>query len=188
MGENGSQTKRAMKKTKQKRLQLVFSKLIDQDMGKAPMSIRVCGARKKSSKRARWETHYKLLEIDDLFPPEEYSPDLVAAGELTPLEQCYVCYPEKYQLLKKIADNPDPAHLLSLEPTGVDGPPVVICSLGLIARGDLRATGLALAYERGQAERYRAALRDAAPGFGITRKAVDRARKPILVRIVKSLN
>lgn len=187
MKDNTSQKKRATRKTPKRRLQLVFSKFIDQNMGNAPMSIRVCGARKKHPKRAKWETRYALLEIDDLFPPEEYSPNSVAPGEMTPLEQCYVCYPEKYQLLEKIAANPDPNHLLSLEPTGVDGPPVIF-SLNFIARGNLRATGLALAYERGQAETYRAALRDAAPGFGVSRKAVDCAKKPILVRIVKNLS
>lgn len=98
-------------------------------------------------------------------------------------ERAYAFSQEEQLKVERIAMDPDPRHLLSKAPTAIDGPPVVMFN-GAVIRGNGRAMGLALAYERGLAGRYREALREAAPGFGVPFHQVDAMERPILVRVI----
>ena len=89
--------------------------------------------------------------------------------------------------VERIAQSPRPALLLSDGPTAVDGPPVV-SGRGIVLGGNGRAMGLRLAYDRGTAGEYRAALRAKLPAFGLTVAEFDRLKRPILVRVVARLD
>lgn len=72
-----------------------------------------------------------------------------------------------------LAESPDPA-----------GGPIVITRDGIVAAGNDRATMLRLMAQTGRYDAYRHALEERAPQYGIPKSALDKLKRPVLVRIV----
>ena len=142
-------------------------------------------------KKKRFSIAYELWEADELIPshdPEtwQYREDYPPGVQ----ERDYTGTPGEKKKVEDIAKDPDPLFLLARTPTASDGAPIIAevnGSPGIVWGGNGRTMGLQLAYRRGTADKYRAALRERAPEFGISQAAVDQARKPVLVRAITNL-
>lgn len=127
---------------------------------------------------------YEVWEIGSL--KTSHDPHTWAPNDDYPFavqERDYTGSSDEKLKVEKIAIDPDPHFLLARAPTAIDGPPVVNFN-GAVMGGNGRTMGLFLAYERGTAGRYRDALREAAPEFGVSAWQVDAMDRPILVRVI----
>ena len=139
-------------------------------------------------KKKRFSIAYELWEADELIPshdPEtwQYREDYPPSVQ----ERDYTGTPTEKKKVEDIAKNPDPLFLLARTPTASDGAPIIAevnGTPGIVWGGNGRTMGLQLAYRRGTADKYRAALRERAPEFGISQAAIDQAQKPVLVRAI----
>lgn len=87
--------------------------------------------------------------------------------------------------VRRIAEDPDTATLLSDTPTATDGPPMVSPS-GVVIGGNARAMAQMVKYQRGGdlADGLRTDIEAAATKFGIDPAAIAGIERPILVRVV----
>lgn len=85
--------------------------------------------------------------------------------------------------INSIGNNPNPEYLIVNNPDSTNGA-MVITSDGKVLSGNGRTLGLKTAYESGNAEKYKAYLREHAKEFGINPKDVDKIKNPVLVRII----
>ena len=85
------------------------------------------------------------------------------------------------QMVKNIAEKPDPSQLLTDTPSPLDGPPIV-SSEGVVYGGNARSMAMQLIYARGgeNAQKLRDAVIEAGAKFGIT--GLDQMKQPIIVR------
>lgn len=129
---------------------------------------------------------YEVWELSKVLP--SHDPHTWEANEDYPFavqERDYTGSTDEKLKVEKIANDPDPHFLLARAPTAIDGPPVILFN-GAVMGGNGRTMGLILAYERGTAGRYREALREKAPDFGVSPWQVDAMERPILVRVIQA--
>ena len=131
---------------------------------------------------------YAIVESEDLIPSHDardrFQPN--AYGDVN--ERPYNDPTEGRNLregVHRIAENPQPAFLLTDTPSPLDGPPITTPDL-VVLGGNARAMAQQLAYRRAgePMARIATATRDAAERFGIDPAAVDAFQEPILVRMV----
>jgi len=136
----------------------------------------------------REDARYELREVGELITshdPITWQPD--PRYPLAVQERAYHLDANERAKVTRIADDPQPAFLLALNPTAVDGPPVV-SNRGIVLGGNGRAMGLRLAYRAGAAKVYRSELERRAPLFGLELAQVRALQQPALVRVVQRLD
>lgn len=87
--------------------------------------------------------------------------------------------------VNSIANNPNPEYLIVDNPDSANGA-MVIASDGTVLSGNGRTLGLSEAYKYGNADKYKAYLKEHASEFGIDPREIDKIENPVLVRIVDS--
>jgi hypothetical protein len=131
---------------------------------------------------------YQLVPLAKLITshnPDSWQKDPAYPAEVQ--ERDYTGDKEEQAKVGRIARRPDPALLLSNNPTAVDGPPIVTGS-GIVLGGNGRTMGLRLAYSMGTAQPYVEELAARAPMFGLTAEMVRSIDRPVLVRLVQGLD
>lgn len=133
---------------------------------------------------------YELVEAADLVAshdPVSFGPDPRYPTGVQ--ERQYHADVSEQRKVHVGAQTLDPAIVLATSPTAVDGPPLVTVD-GVALGGNGRSMMIRRAYklELPSAERYRGALVERAPEFGLEPEAVRTMRAPVLVRVVEGLS
>lgn len=131
---------------------------------------------------------YAIVEAEDLIPSHDARAGYRVNRYGDPNERPYEDPTEGRNLragVGRIADNPQPAFLLTDTPSPLDGPPIVNPDL-VVLGGNARAMAQQLAYSRSGEPKARIdrATREAAERFGIDQADLLGFENPVMVRIV----
>jgi hypothetical protein len=129
---------------------------------------------------------YRMVEASELTPSHDarrfFRKNPAGDANERPYEDREQGGPSR-DAVTRIAENPKPHLILTDTPTATDGPPIVDHK-GRVLGGNARTMAMQLAYDQipSSAEKYRAAMLEAAPRFGIDVAKAMEFRQPVIVR------